>query len=118
MRAQTAPFTLNADIFYNDYDHYIGQNSLAPNAITHVGFVAINLNSGMCRARGAEVEAVQRLADRWEFQANLTAMHARITDGNEYVQDHPEWRCRRTGFCFCRTGTPMSPVPTNQPLGQ
>jgi iron complex outermembrane receptor protein len=78
--------TLNADVFYNDYKNYIGQNSLAPNAITHVGFVAINLNSGTVHSAGAELEADWRPAERWEFQANLTAMHARIVDGTEYVQ--------------------------------
>jgi len=47
--------TINADVFYNDYKDFIGQNSLAPN--TSGGFVAINLNTGTVESYGAEVEA-------------------------------------------------------------
>jgi len=76
--------SLDADVFYNDYSNFIGQNSLAP---TPGGaFVAINLNTGQVESYGAEVEADWRPTERWDFNAGLTLLHARITDGSEYVK--------------------------------
>jgi len=75
--------SLDADVFYNDYSNFIGQNSLAPS--TAGGFVAINLNTGQVASYGAELEADWRPTERWDFNAGLTLLHARITDGSEYV---------------------------------
>ncbi|MCE3520116.1 TonB-dependent receptor, partial [Escherichia coli] len=58
--------TVNADIFYNDYNDFIGQNSLAPSS-TGAGFVAINLNTGHVESYGAEIEAHLRLTDQWRI---------------------------------------------------
>jgi iron complex outermembrane receptor protein len=44
--------TVNTAIYYNDYSHYIGQNSLTP------ALVAVNLNTGDVTSYGAEVEGV------------------------------------------------------------
>jgi iron complex outermembrane receptor protein len=82
--------SINADIFYNDYDDFIGQNSLAPSTVldpvTHqpVGFVAINLNTGHVTSYGAEVEAHLRVTDHWRIDAGAAYLHARITDDSEY----------------------------------
>ena len=76
--------SLDADVFYNDYSDFIGQNSLAPAA--GGGFVAINLNTGQVQSYGAELEADWRPTERWDFNAGLTYLHARITNGSEYVQ--------------------------------
>lgn len=76
---------LDADVFYNNYSNYIGQNSLAPST-SGVGFVAINLNSGQVESYGAELEAQYHPTPRWDFSGQLTLMHARITNGSEYVE--------------------------------
>jgi iron complex outermembrane receptor protein len=77
---------LSADIaaFYNDYNDFIGQNSLAPRT-TGAGFVAINLNTGKVKSYGVEIEAQWRPTEELAFSAGGTLMHARITDGSEYV---------------------------------
>ncbi len=74
--------TINADIFYNDYKDFIGQNSLAPSATG--GFVAINLNTGTVKSYGAELEAHLRLSDHWRIDAGASYLHARITDDSQY----------------------------------
>ena len=76
--------SLDSDIFYNDYSNFIGQNSLAPSKFG--GFTAINLNTGKVQSYGAEVEADWHPTQRLDFNAGLTLLHARITDGSEYVQ--------------------------------
>ena len=82
--------TLNASVFYNDYDDFIGQNSLAPSTILNpatgqpVGFVAINLNTGTVRSYGAEFEGHLRLTDSWNVDAGLTLLNARVTDDGPY----------------------------------
>jgi len=75
--------SLDADVFYNDYSDFIGQNSLAPCGGV---FCAINLNTGQVQSYGAEVEADWRPTTRWDFNAGLTLLHARITNGSEYEQ--------------------------------
>jgi iron complex outermembrane receptor protein len=77
------PVSINADIFYNDYRDFIGQNSLAPNS-TGAGFVAINLNTGKVRSYGAEIEAHAQLSQNWRVDAGLSYLHARITDDSQY----------------------------------
>ena len=74
--------SVDADVFYNDYSNFIGQNSLAPTA--GGSFVAINLNTGQVESYGAELEADWRPTRRWDFSAGLTLLHARITNGSEY----------------------------------
>ncbi len=76
--------SVDADVFYNDYSNFIGQNSLAPTA--GGSFVAINLNTGQVESYGAELEADWRPTRRWDFSAGLTLLHARITNGSEYEE--------------------------------
>ena len=75
--------SVDADVFYNDYNDFIGQNSLAPNS-TGAGFVAINLNTGHVTSYGAEAEAHLRVTDNWRFDAGAAYVHARITNDDEY----------------------------------
>ena len=75
--------TVNADVFYNDYDDFIGQNSLAPSS-TGAGFVAINLNTGHVESYGAEIEAHLRLTDQWRIDGGAAYLHSRITDDSQY----------------------------------
>ncbi|MBS0374477.1 MAG: TonB-dependent receptor [Proteobacteria bacterium] len=74
---------VNADVFYNDYHNFIGQNTLAPST-TGVGFVAVNLNTGNVKSYGAELEAHFNATRQLRFDAGLTLLHARITDDNDY----------------------------------
>lgn len=74
---------VQAAVFYNDYNNFIGQNSLAPST-TGVGFVAINLNTGDVRSYGVEVEAHWRVTDRLRIDGGLTLLNARITDDGPY----------------------------------
>jgi iron complex outermembrane receptor protein len=83
--SQDHKLTLDGAIFYNDYDHFIGQNSLAPSTVAPGSFVAINLNTGHVTSYGAEIEAQYRPTDRWAFSTGITLQHARITDGSEYT---------------------------------
>ena len=75
--------TIDADVFYNDYSDFIGQNSLAPST-SGAGFVAINLNTGHVTSYGAELEAHALLTRRWRVDGGLTLLHARITNDAEY----------------------------------
>lgn len=77
-------FSLDAAIFYNDYSHYIGQNSLAPK-VPGPGFVAINLNSGQVETYGIELEGRWRVTDNFTLTGGGTLLHARIVDGSEYT---------------------------------
>ncbi|MET0137729.1 MAG: TonB-dependent receptor, partial [Sphingobium sp.] len=74
--------TLSGAIFYNDYRHYIGLNSVAPLAPT--GFVTVDLNSGTVDSYGVELEATVRPLSRWRIAAGATLIHARLTDSREY----------------------------------
>jgi iron complex outermembrane receptor protein len=75
--------TVSADLFYNDYHDFIGQNSLAPNS-TGAGFVAINLNTGHVKSYGAELEAHLRVTNNWRIDGGVSYLHARITDDSQY----------------------------------
>ena len=85
-KLQTADRRLSVDaaLFYNDYEHYIGQNSLAPKT-PGPGFVAINLNSGTVESYGLELESRWRVSRNFTLNAGLTLLHARIVDGTEYT---------------------------------
>jgi iron complex outermembrane receptor protein len=77
--------SLDADVFLNDYQHFIGQNALAPST-TGVGFVGSNLNSGHVISPGFELESRAQLTRQWSANAGLTLLHSRIIDTTEYVQ--------------------------------
>jgi len=70
--------TVNTAVYYNDYSHYIGQNSLTPT------LVAVNLNTGDVEAYGAEIEGVWTPNETFQLRAGGTYNHARITDDSEY----------------------------------
>jgi len=78
------PLQISGDVFYNDYDDFIGQNSLAPKV--GGGFVAINLNTGHVESYGAELEAHLKVTDAWRFDLGASYLHARITDDTEYFE--------------------------------
>jgi len=77
--------SIDADVFYNNYAHFIGQNSLAPST-GGVGFVAINLNSGQVKSYGAELESHFNATREWRFDAGLTLLHSRIVNQGEYEE--------------------------------
>lgn len=70
---------LNAAVYFNDYENYIGQNSLTP------ALIAVNLNTGDVESYGAELEAAWRPTDAFAIQGGLTYNHARITDDSAYA---------------------------------
>jgi len=70
--------TVNTAVYFNDYSHYIGQNSLTP------ALVAVNLNTGDVESYGAEVEGIWTPSDMFQLRGGLTYNHARITDDSEY----------------------------------
>jgi len=70
--------TVNTAIYFNDYSHYIGQNSLTP------ALIAVNLNTGDVESYGAEVEGTWTPNDIFQLRGGLTWNHARITDDSEY----------------------------------
>ena len=74
---------LAADVFYNDYSHYIGLNSIAPAA--GGGLVTVDLNTGHVSSYGLELEARVRPVPAWSINGSMTLMHARITDPSEYI---------------------------------
>ena len=71
--------TLNTAIYYNDYSHYIGQNSLTPLLI------AVNLNTGSVESYGLEAEGVWRPNSVFGLQGGFSYNHSRITDDSEYA---------------------------------
>ncbi len=75
--------SLDTAVFYNDYNNFIGQNSLAPST-TGAGFVAVNLNTGHVTSYGFEAEASFRATDNWRLHGGLTLLHARITNDDQY----------------------------------
>jgi iron complex outermembrane recepter protein len=77
--------SIDADVFYNNYAHFIGQNSLAPST-GGVGFVAINLNSGQVKSYGAELESHFNATHEWRFDAGVTLLHSRIVNQGEYEE--------------------------------
>lgn len=70
--------TLNTAVYFNDYQNYIGQNSLTP------ALIAVNLNTGDVESYGVEVEGTWRPTDAFTLQGGLTYNHARITDDSQY----------------------------------
>jgi iron complex outermembrane receptor protein len=103
--------TLNTAIYYNDYSHYIGQNSLTPSLI------AVNLNTGHVKSYGVEVEGLWRPNDIFQLRGGITYNHARITDDSEYaavighglpsdrILFQPDWN----GFVNASVTYPMGP---------
>jgi iron complex outermembrane recepter protein len=85
MQAYDRRLTFTGAIFYNDYKHFIGQNSLAPRT-DGAGIIGINLNTGDVKSYGVEAEVVARVTDAWTLTGGGTLMHARITDDSEYVR--------------------------------
>ncbi|MCX7357687.1 MAG: TonB-dependent receptor [Alphaproteobacteria bacterium] len=75
--------TLNTAIYYNDYQHYIGQNSLTPT------LQAVNLNTGDVTSYGVEVEGIWSPIDMFQLTGGLTYNHARITDDSEFEAVFP-----------------------------
>jgi len=75
--------TLNASVYFNDYQHYIGQNSLTP------ALIAINLNTGDVESYGVELEGAWRPNEVFAVQGGLTYNHARITDDSEFEAIFP-----------------------------
>ncbi|MGE0740388.1 MAG: TonB-dependent receptor [Hyphomonadaceae bacterium] len=76
-------FRLNTAIYYNDYQNYIGQNSLTP------ALIAVNLNTGDVQSYGVEVEGAWRPNDMFQLQGGLTYNHARITDDSQFEAVFP-----------------------------
>ncbi|TXS92132.1 TonB-dependent receptor [Parahaliea maris] len=77
---------VNLAVFYNDYSDFIGQNAIAPNQDIPDSFVTIDLNAGDVETYGLEAEAHYTPSDRWQFDASLTLLHARITDDSQFEQ--------------------------------
>jgi len=103
--------TVNTALYYNDYSHYIGQNSLTP------ALVAVNLNTGDVEAYGVEVEGVWTPNETFQMRAGGTYNHARITDDSEYeavigtglasdrILFQPDWQ----GFVTASLTYPVGP---------
>jgi iron complex outermembrane receptor protein len=76
-------FYVSGAMFYNDYDDYIGLNSVAPSPAG--GFVSVDLNTGDVESYGIELEAQLRPAENWRLTGNVTYAHARLTDTSAYT---------------------------------
>lgn len=76
-------FRLNTALYYNDYQHYIGQNSLTPSLI------AVNLNTGDVESYGIELEGAWRPTGYFQLTGGLSYSHARITDDSEFEAVFP-----------------------------
>lgn len=72
--------TLNTAFYYNDYQHYIGQNSLTALPAP----VAVNLNTGTVQSYGAELEAIWSPVEMFQLSGGITYNHARITDDSDF----------------------------------
>jgi iron complex outermembrane recepter protein len=77
--------TTNADIFYNDYNNFIGPNAIAPST-SGVGFVTVDLNAGHVSSYGFEDEINWNITNAWNFHGSLTLLHARVTNDQEFIQ--------------------------------
>ena len=77
--------TLNGAVYFNDYQNYIGQNSLtpAPNP------VAVNLNTGDVESYGAELEGVWSPTQFFTLAGGVSYNHARITDDSAFREVFP-----------------------------
>jgi len=69
--------------YYNDYEDFIGQNSLAP--AVGGGIVGINLNTGDVESYGFEAELSFRVTESWTLGGAFNIQRARITDDSPYV---------------------------------
>ena len=74
---------LSGAAFFNDYEDYIGLNSVAPSLIG--GLVTVDLNTGDVESYGVELEAQWRVTDQWTLGGAYTYAHARITDASAYT---------------------------------
>ena len=84
LQAVDRRLVLSTAAFYNDYKHFIGQNSLAPRT-DGAGIIGINLNTGDVTSYGVEAEFTFRATEAWTIRGGGTLMHARITDDSEYT---------------------------------
>jgi len=75
--------SLAAAAFYNDYNDYVGLNSILK---TPIGFTTIDLNSGDIESYGLELEAVWRPTRQWTISAGGSLMHARLTNTDIYTE--------------------------------
>lgn len=78
-------FSTNADVFYNNYNNFIGPNAIAPST-SGVGFVTVNLNAGHVASYGFEDEINWNVTNAWNFHGSLTLLHARVTNDQEFIQ--------------------------------
>jgi iron complex outermembrane receptor protein len=85
MTSSEKGLVLNLAAYFNDYEDYIGQNSLAPSEINGT-FIAINLNTGDVESYGAEAEVSWQATDSFNLQAGVSLNHARVTDGSAYEE--------------------------------
>lgn len=75
--------SLAADVYYNDYKHYIGLNSIAP-SITG-SFTTIDLNTGHVHSYGMELEAAYRPIRNWSLSGGVSLQHARLISTADYT---------------------------------
>jgi iron complex outermembrane receptor protein len=71
-------FTIDTAVYYNDYQHYIGQNALTPL------LQAVNLNTGKVQSYGAEIEGAWRPNSWFSLAGGVSYNHARITDDSDW----------------------------------
>ena len=76
-------FSLAADVYYNNYKHYIGLNSIAPS--TTGSFTTIDLNTGHVHSYGTEIEASYRPIRQWSLSGGLSLQHARLISTADYT---------------------------------
>ncbi len=76
--------SVNTDVFYNNYNHFIGPNAIAPSTLG-AGFVTVNLNAGHVASYGFEGEVAWNLTDAWNLHGSLTLLHARVTNQDEFI---------------------------------
>lgn len=81
--SEDGTLTLNTAIYYNDYQHYIGQNGLTPT------LQAVNLNTGDVTSYGVEVEGIWAPSDMFQLTGGLTYNHSRITDDSDFEAVFP-----------------------------
>ena len=75
--------SLAAAVFYNDYKHYIGLNSIAP-TITG-SFTTVDLNTGDAKSYGIELEASFRPVRQWTLSGGVSLQHARLKNFDDYT---------------------------------
>jgi iron complex outermembrane recepter protein len=75
----------NADVFYNDYNNFIGPNAIAPST-SGVGFVTVDLNAGHVTSYGFEDEIDWNVTNALNLHGSLTLLHARVTNDQEFIQ--------------------------------